>query len=425
MQATTLSADAGTEVNCQVAKGKEATVNSRRRFQSGSLFKRGRRRKVWVGRWWEDTLMPDGTLGRMRKAVVLGPVSDIPTRVEAKKRLEERLRAINQGTFRPQSQLTFREFALEQFEPAMLPTLKFSTQRNYRHFLRRHFLPAFGDQRLCDLQTVELQRFVIDKFQQGFSWQTAAHLKNTMSKILSTAVSWGYLQENPARGVKLPPKQLKPERKFLTPDQVRRLLAVLPEPMRTMVLVAVLAGLRAGELLALHWKNVDLLRSTIRVQESVYEGNFSTPKTRSSIRSIPASKAVVQSLVAHRTRCGGGDPESLVFATKCGTAYSAKNLHRRVLLPACDAAGIPRVGWHSLRHTCATLMHELGESIKTAQALLGHSSLQTTLEVYTHAVPETQRAAVERLEHLLLGGQLDPNGPKFPVLEEAGSRRVQ
>ncbi len=86
--------------------------------------------------------------------------------------------------------------------------------------------------------------------------------------------------------------------------------------------------------------------------------------------------------------------------------------------------------WHAwwgsrILHRPATLLSELRESIKTAQAQLGHSSLQTTLEICTHAVPETQRAAVERLEHLLLGGQLDPNGSKSPVLEEAGSGRVQ
>ncbi|MFB3127913.1 MAG: tyrosine-type recombinase/integrase [Candidatus Acidiferrales bacterium] len=243
--------------------------------------------------------------------------------------------------------------------------------------------------------------------------------------MFGVAVSWNYLEDNPARGVKLPPRQLRRERQFLTPDQVRWLLGVLPEPMKTMVLVAVLSGLRVGEVLALRWKHLDLLRGTIHVRESVYEGRFSPPKTVSSRRSVPMSRVLKQVLLAHRSRLQRVAPDDLVFATKRGTAFSSKNLHRRVLLPGCDTAGVPRVGWHAFRHTHATLLSELGESIKTAQAQLGHSSLQTTLEVYTHAVPETQRAAVERLEHLLLGGQLDPNGPKFPVLEEAGSGRVQ
>ena len=115
------------------------------------------------------------------------------------------------------------------------------------------------------------------------------------------------------------------------------------------------------------------------------------------------------------------DEYSLVFCTGRGTAFSSKNLQRRVLWPGCDKAQIPRIGWHAFRHTHATLLSMLGESLKTAQAQLGHSGLQTTLEVYTHPIPETQRAAVERLEHLLM----DPNGPKFPTSTVDGSGTVQ
>lgn len=398
---------------------------SRRRFQSGSLFKRGKRRKVWVGRYWEPSLRPDGTIGHVRRAVVLGTVAEIPTRRQAQVLLDQRLQAINQGTFRPQSQITFREFALEQFEPAILPTLKYSSQRNYRHLIRRHLLPAFGDQRLCEIQRVQLQKFVIDKFHQGLSWQTAAHLKNTLSKIIGVAVSWGYLVDNPARGVKLPHRQLNCEPRYLTPDQVRRLLAVLPEPVGTIALVAVVTGMRVGEILALRWKHLDLLRGTIRVRESVYEGRFDSPKTHSSIGDMPMSEILKQALLVHRTRCSDSGSESLVFATKRGTPYSYKNLHRRVLSPACEAAGILPIGWRAFRHTHATLLSELGESAKTTQAQLRHSSVQTTLGVYTHAVPETQRVAVERLQHLLSEGQLDSNGPKFSASPEGGPERVQ
>jgi len=82
-------------------------------------------------------------------------------------------------------------------------------------------------------------------------------------------------------------------------------------------------------------------------------------------------------------------------------------LYNRQLAPACGASGLPKVSWHSFRHTHATLLHEVGESLKTAQALLGHSDLETTLGVYTHAIPDAQRRAVERVARVL-----DPVGPK-------------
>ena len=112
---------------------------------------------------------------------------------------------------------------------------------------------------MCDIQRAQLQRLIIEKLQQDFFWQTATHLKNTLSKVLGVAVAWGYIEDNPERGLKLPPRQLKRERKFLTPEQFQRLFAALPEPGRTIVLVALLSGLRTGELLALRWKYLELL----------------------------------------------------------------------------------------------------------------------------------------------------------------------
>jgi hypothetical protein len=84
-----------------------------------------------------------------------------------------------------------------------------------------------------------------------------------------------------------------------------------------------------------------------------------------------------------------------VFCTPSGTPLNQKNLYNRVLAPACDRIEQPRVSWHSFRHTHATLLTEVGESIKTAQALLGHSDLGTTLNTYAHVIPDSQRRAVE------------------------------
>jgi integrase len=106
-----------------------------------------------------------------------------------------------------------------------------------------------------------------------------------------------------------------------------------------------------------------------------------------------------------------GEPRSnsadcLVFKTRTGTPLSSKNLYNRVLAPACDRIKLPRVPWHSFRHTHATLLTEVGESIKTAQALLGHSDLGTTLNTYSHAIPSSQRRAVERVAGVLFSDVL-------------------
>lgn len=167
---------------------------------------------------------------------------------------------------------------------------------------------------------------------------------------------------------------------------------------------------------ALRWKRLDFLRATIEVAETFSDGQFGTPKTRSSRRVIPMSAALQEALAAHKLNCGSTKPDDPIFATSRGTPFSPKNLYNRVLAPACDRLGLPRVSWHSFRHVNATLLGEVGESVKTAQAILGHSHLETTLNTYMHAIPDSQRRAVERV-----AGVLFPDVPKSsPTSNEAG-----
>jgi site-specific recombinase XerD len=100
-----------------------------------------------------------------------------------------------------------------------------------------------------------------------------------------------------------------------------------------------------------------------------------------------------------------------VFATTKGTPLNSKNLYNRVLAPACDRIGQPRVSWHSFRHAHATQLAEVGESIKTAQALLGHSDVETTLNIYAHVIPSSQRRAVESVSEVMFSNvlKLDEN----------------
>jgi len=140
---------------------------------------------------------------------------------------------------------------------------------------------------------------------------------------------------------------------------------------------------------------VDFDKGIIQVREAVYEGYLSSPKSKSSIRDIPMGPSLQQILAKYRNAAPG---EAFVFASRNGTPLNSHNLLSRVLKPACVRAGLPPISWHAFRHTHATLLSEQGESLKTAQAQLGHARLSTTAEIYTHAVPASQRAAVEKLE---------------------------
>jgi integrase len=147
--------------------------------------------------------------------------------------------------------------------------------------------------------------------------------------------------------------------------------------------------------------------ATLEVAETYSSGEFGPPKTKSSRRAIPISSALRRVLEAQRGRANPATPEELIFQTPKGTPLSDKNLYNRHLAPECDRIGKPRISWHSFRHySHATLLHANGESLMTAQALLGHSDLETTLNVYTHTVSDSQRDAVERVAGVLFSDVL-------------------
>jgi integrase len=175
------------------------------------------------------------------------------------------------------------------------------------------------------------------------------------------------------------------EKTTLAPEQVRALLGELEEPYRTMVLLAVLSGLRRGEIFGLRWKYVNFEEGSVIVAECSYEGHAAAPKTRASRRKAFADTPAMEALL--RLRPTDANSERLVFCTGRGTAFSPNNIRNRVLVPACKRAKIPPVAWHSFRYTYSAWANPSGESIKPLQTQLGHTDSRLTLSVYTQPIP--------------------------------------
>jgi len=138
---------------------------------------------VWELQWWADYLTAEGKIGRKRESSVLGYVADL-TRKQAQKLAAEQLLPLNQGKLTPMATVTFGEFIERFFAPNALPTLKQSTRKQYRSTINFNLKPAFGHKRLCDISTLEIQTFVLSKFDSGSRWEVCNHLRNLMSKIL-------------------------------------------------------------------------------------------------------------------------------------------------------------------------------------------------------------------------------------------------
>jgi integrase len=395
----------------KTSRTKEVDV-ARRRFQKGQLFKSGKRRKMWVGRWREDVHLKSGEIRQIRRWQVLGSVAEIPTRNEAQALLDERMRSANQGATRAAAFVTFGAFVEEQWRTLVFPTFKASTQHGYKAVLNNHVLPAWKDWRLRDIERLAIQQWVADKFRQDTGWQVVRNGWVLLSGILETAVEFGYLQTNPARGVKFPQKGLKERPAIIAGDSLAKLLKQVNEPHRTMVSLIAATGLRIGELLALRWSALDLEGGSLTVRESVFEGKFQPPKTRRALRTIPLGRYAVAVLKAHRERASRLAETDLVFGNRNGRPMRESKLLTKVLQPAAEAAGLGRVTWHQFRHIHSSLLNDLRVPAKIAQEQLGHASISTTLSIYTHVVDASHRRAVEEVEERLFS-EMDCSGLKL------------
>jgi integrase len=361
--------------------------HNRRQYGSGCLLKRGR---GWAIRWREMEIAPDGTRRKVQRYEALGTV----TRKQASDELAQRVAAGSSPSKPSRSRLEFRTLAAE-WQAHVLPMYKHSTQKNHRHILEKHLLPRFGDKVMTEITRQEVQAYVAHLVSNGYAPRTTDHIHDVLSAVLRTAVKWGHLPENPARDVDLPALTNVRPKWALTIAQASTLLGALPALPKTMVGVALLSGLRRGELFALRWRDLDEQRQCLIVREAVYEGRFGTPKTAAGVRQIPLSEAAINLIVDWRGRVKRSEADDLMFSTWSGKPISPNNVVRRWIVPACEALKLDRVTWLTLRRTYSSWAHEKGVPGKVIAQLMGHAKVDTTLNVYTQVVDGSLRRAAD------------------------------
>jgi len=363
-------------------------ARTKRQYGSGCLLKRG---KGWAIRWREFEIAPDGTKKKVLRYERLGEIS----RKDAGEQLAHKLASA--GTNGPtRSRVMFRTIA-NDWQKHVMPMYKHSTQKNHRHILQKHLLPHFGDTAVCEVTRQAIQEYVAHLMQAGYAPKSIDHMHDVLSAVLRTAVKWGHLQDNPAHGVDLPRLRTVRPKWALTTAQAEALLNALPPLSRTMVGLALLSGLRRGELFALRWKDLDARARCLTVREAVYEGTFGTPKTEAGSRRIPLSDTAWLLLEEWKLHATHGDAEDLLFATWSGKPISPNNVLRRWVFPACEGLTLPRATWLTFRRTYSSWAHDKGVPGKIVAQLMGHANVDTTLNVYTQVLDASVRGAVAKV----------------------------
>jgi len=319
---------------------------------------------------------------------------------------------INRGEFFELPQITLGEFA-EHWLATLRPELAANSILRYEGELKIHILPKYGRRQLAKISRENIERWKSDLLKE-FKANHVSNLIVTLKQIFKQAAEWNYLIKNPAASVKLP-KKPKIEKSYLTHEQIRQLLdATESIQWRVFFLTAVTTGLRVGELVAMKWKYIDWEQGTYAVAETYqYHGpdkGFKSPKSDKSAGTVQLSPAGLDLLklhkieqARHRLQTPGYCDLDLIFPRPKGTVYFPPNIRQNIWYPLLKKTGLSSIRLHDLRHTCAALLIDQGESPKFIQQQMRHASIQTTFDVYGHLFPEHGQEAAKRLDLALFG----------------------
>ena len=345
--------------------------------------------------------------GKRRRKALYGR-----TRRDVQQKLAATQRAVEKGLPVPSERQTLGQFLARWLEAVARPGLRPTTFTRYRELLTLHVIPVLGGRSLGKVTPQDLQG-LYSSLGEKLAPRTVGHVHRVLHRALADALRWGLVGRNVCDTVK-PPKVQAAEMRALSPDQARQLLsAAKGDPLEALYVLAVTVGLRQGELLGLKWQDVDLDGGRLQVRRSIAwltgrRAIEQEPKSAKSRRSVALTPLAVDSLRHHRQRqverrlvALAWEDKDLVFANEVGRPIEPGNLTRRSFQPLLERAGLPRIRFHDLRHTAATLL--LAEAVhpKVVQEMLGHASIALTLDVYSHVTPTLQAEAAEKMQALM------------------------
>ena len=342
----------------------------------------------WMARYTVET-----PTGPKRRTIYAG------TRKEAAEKLAKALSQRADGIVVDDKNLTVGEYLDRWLSDCVRGTVRESTYSRDKYLVVNHVKPSIGRVKLKNLNGLHLQSLYRERMDSGLSGSTVQKLHHVIHKSLTQAVRWSLIPRNVADDVKAPtptPKEMHP----LSAPEARRLLeAARSDRLEAFYVLAVHTGMRRGELLGLKWEDVDLDDSTVRVRRTLTRKGtgyvLGEPKTKKSRRTVMLTPRAVDALRSRRARqaeeklrAGSlyGD-HGLVFASESGGLINPSNLRQRSFMRLLEAADLPQITFHDLRHTCASLLFQRNVHPKFVQELLGHASVAITLDTYSHMLP--------------------------------------
>jgi len=369
----------------------------RRGHGEGSIYQRR------DGRWVGSLTLEDG-----KRKYFYGK-----TRREVQEKLRVALNEQKQGMLATGPQQTVKHYLEYWLEEVHRPTVRLGTYTEYRKVIDGYILPDLGHIQVQKLTVQQVQALYTRKLKDGYAARTVRLLHAILHKALSHAVRIHLVSRNVCDLVS-PPRIPEREMQALNVEQAQKLLAAAEgSRLEALLTLAVATGMREGELLALRWHDISFERKFLQVCRTVRRipgrGHVENePKTPRSRRKIVLTPFLLQVLTQQRARqeearlAAGAkwEEHDLVFATTSGKFIEPSELYR-MFQKLLREAGLPKLRFHDLRHSAASILLVMGVHPKVVQELLGHSNIAMTLNIYSHVLPSLQQEAMERLSDLL------------------------
>ena len=333
------------------------------------------------------------------------------TKTETQQKLRQAMVDMDRGLVFDAGTLTlggYLHYWLEDVRDTVRPT----TFERYEQIVRKHIIPMLGRNKLKDVTPTHVRGLYKEKL-ESLSPRTVQYIHVTLHKALKQATADDLIPRNVTEAVKAPQVH-REEMHPLSPDQVKILLdAARGDRLEALYVLAIQTGLRQGELLGLKWEDVDLEAGTLQVRRTLATAKggpvLTIPKTKSSRRSVKLTRSAIEALRSHLERqleeidkAGSLWQENgLIFASESGKPLDRRYLTSRRFKALLKRAGLPRVRFHDLRHTCATLLLGRNVNPKIVSELLGHASVAITLDIYSHVVPNMRDQAAAAMEDAL------------------------
>lgn len=335
------------------------------------------------------------------------------TEKEALERRRTVLNELAQGTVATGPQQTLKQFLEYWLENVYKVSVRLGTYRNCRILIYKHIIPGLGYIKLQKLTTQQVQTFYAKKLRDGAKASRVKNMHHTLHTALDYARRARLVSTNVSNDVRLPPRE-EPRQQPLTAEEAALLLQKVKEhELEGLLTLALATGMREGELLGLRWSDIDLNKGMLQIERTLtyitghgfIEGK---PKTAKSKRKIVLPQFVMGVLYHHRAkqlekRIAVGPAwvdRDLVFPNRNGDYLLHVTLLRRFRKLLKDV-GLPRIRFHDLRHSAATLLLGMGVDMKIVQEVLGHSSISITADIYGHVLPPIYKSAMDKMDGFL------------------------